>query len=66
MSLIPIRDEKGLFKDSNSGAIVNTNKSEYQAYISNRDSLEAEKARLDHLENEIGDIKQMLQTLLNK
>ena len=66
MSLIPIRDEKGLFKDSNSGAIVNTNKSEYQAYITNRDSLEAEKERLDHLENEIGDIKQMLQTLLNK
>ncbi len=66
MDLIPVKDQKGFYRDSQTGAIVNTNTSDYQSYIAHRDSLQAEKERLDHLENEIGDIKQMIQTLLNK
>ena len=66
MSLIPVKDHNGLYRDSESGAIINRNKSDYDSYVTNRDRLQQEKDRLDHLENEIGDIKQMLQTLLNK
>ena len=66
MSLIPIKDEKGFFKDSDSGAIVNKNNSEYQAYISQRERLLSDKQRLDKVENEISDIKQMLQILIDK
>ncbi len=66
MSLIPIKDEKGFFKDSDSGAIVNKNNSEYQAYIAQRERLLSDKERLDKVENEISDIKQMLQILIDK
>jgi|TARA_B100001964_G_scaffold159090_1_gene174736 hypothetical protein len=66
MSLIPIKDERGLFKDSHSGAIVNKNNSEYQAYIAQREKLLSDKERLDKVENEISDIKQMLQILIDK
>ena len=66
MSLIKIENYENLVKDTKSGAIVNTNTSDYQSYLANRDRLEKEKARLDSLEGEISDIKQMLQTLLNK
>ena len=66
MSLIPVKDHNGLYRDSESGAIINKNKSDYDSYVANRDRLQQEKDRLDHLENEIGDIKQMLQTQLNK
>ena len=66
MDLIPVKDQKGFYRDSQTGAIVNTNTSDYQSYLANRDRLEKEKARLDSLEGEISDIKQMLQTLLNK
>ena len=66
MSLIPIKDEKGFFKDSDSGAIVNKNNSEYQAYIAHRERLLSDKERLDKVENEISDIKQMLQILIDK
>ncbi len=66
MSLIPVKDHNGLYRDSESGAIINKNKSDYDSYVANRDRLQQEKDRLDHLENEIGDIKQMLHTLLNK
>ena len=66
MDLIPVKDQKGFFRDGLTGAIVNTNTSDYQSYLANRDRLEKEKARLDSLEGEISDIKQMIQTLLNK
>ena len=66
MSLIPIKDEKGFFKDSDSGAIVNKNNNEYQAYIAQRERLLSDKERLDKVENEISDIKQMLQILIDK
>ena len=56
MDLIPVKDQKGFYRDSQTGANVNTNTSDYQSYIAHRDSLQAEKERLDHLENEIGDI----------
>ena len=45
---------------------MNKNNNEYQAYIAQRERLLSDKERLDKVENEISDIKQMLQTLLNK
>ena len=50
MDLIPVKDQKGFFRDGLTGAIVNTNTSDYQSYLANRDRLEKEKARLDSLE----------------
>ena len=65
MTLIPVKGHKGLFRDSETGAIINNNTNDYQTYITNRDRLLSELERIDKLENDIGDIKRMLQQLTN-
>tara|TARA_Y100000361_G_C11119260_1_gene322257 strand:+ start:740 stop:943 length:204 start_codon:yes stop_codon:yes gene_type:complete len=65
MTLIPVKDQPGLFRDSETGAIINSRTNDYEAYVTNRDKLLSEKERIDKLESDIGDIKRMLQQLTN-
>ncbi len=66
MSLIPVKDHKGLFRDSHSQAIINKNNHDFQAYIANRKKLLSDKERISSLEDELHDLKSMIQTLLDK
>ena len=66
MSLIPVKDHKGLFRDSHSQAIINKNNHDIQAYIANRKKLLSDKERISSLEDELHDLKSMIQTLLDK
>ena len=66
MTLIPVKGHKGLFRDSETGAIINNNSNDYKSYITNRDKLLSEKERIDKLESDIGDIKRMLQQLTDR
>ena len=45
---------------------MNTNKTDFEAYVQTRKKLLSDKERIDKLENEIGDIKSMIQLLLDK
>tara|TARA_R100000008_G_scaffold71412_1_gene49227 strand:- start:940 stop:1152 length:213 start_codon:yes stop_codon:yes gene_type:complete len=64
--LIPVEGENYLFRDSETNAIVNTNTSGYESYISRRQFQEDEKKRLDNLESEIGEIKSLLKALAER
>ena len=55
--LIPVKDNKGLFRDVNTNSIVNTDTNQYQSYISNREKLSSDKERIDNLENQLTDVK---------
>ena len=73
MSLIPVEDNPGLFRDEVSGAIINKNKSDFDIYVSSRKKMRTKAERIDTLEtkvdnltNDIGDIKSMLQSLVGK
>lgn len=73
MNLIPVEGMDGYFRDTSSNSIVNKNDSEYHSYINNRKKLSSDKERIENLEceicdvkNELGDIKNMIQLLLNK
>ena len=73
MTLIPVEGMDGYFRDTSSNSIVNKNDSEYHSYINNRKKLSSDKERIENLEceicdvkNELGDIKNMIQLLLNK
>ena len=57
---------EGFFRDTETQAIVNKNNLAYQSYVQNRDKLLSDKERIDKLENEIGDIKSMIQILIDK
>ncbi len=73
MSLIPVQDSPGIFRDSETNAIVNKNTSDYNLYVRSRNQMKTKEERIgdlekkvDHLTGDIGDIKSMLQTLISK
>ncbi len=55
--LIPVEGEKNLSRDSKTNAIVNTNKSDYDAYIRQRDSKNDEKERVNQIESDLSELK---------
>ncbi len=59
-SLIPVEGNPNLSRDPKTGAILNTNRSEYEKYIAQRNEREKDKQRLTQLESEISEIKQLL------
>ena len=63
MSLIPVDGMDGYFRDSETNAIVNKNKLEYQTYISNRKKLLSDKERIDSLEEKVDTILDILSSL---
>ena len=73
MSLIPVQDSPGIFRDSETNAIINKNTSDYNLYVRSRNQIKTKEERIgelekkvDHLTGDIGDIKSMLQTLISK
>ena len=73
MSLIPVQDSPGIFRDSETNAIINKNTNDYNLYVRSRNRLKTKEERIgdlekkvDHLTGDIGDIKSMLQTLISK
>ena len=73
MSLIPVENKPGIFRDSETNAIINKNTSDYNLYVRNRNQMKTKEERIgdlekkvDHLTGDIGDIKSMLQTLISK
>jgi|TARA_R110002020_G_scaffold64065_5_gene170382 hypothetical protein len=65
MTHIPVEGHPGLYRDSETGAVINNNSDDYKIYMINRKKLLSEKERIDKLELDIGDIKRMLQVLTN-
>ena len=70
---VRIEGKDGLVRDMSSGAIVNTNRTEYENYILHRKQVKTAKdaqaqqaEEINNLKNEISEIKQMLIALLNK
>ena len=59
-SLIPVEGNSNLKRDPKTGAIVNTDRSEYEKYIAQRDAKQLDKDRLDKMESELSEIKQLL------
>ena len=73
MALIPVENKPGIFRDSETNAIINKNTSDYNLYVRSRNKMKTKEERIndlekkvDHLSGDIGDIKSMLQTLISK
>ena len=69
----PVKGFAGLYRDSNSQAIINRDRSAYETYIAQRDAMQSKaeqfeqmKQELDNVKNDIGDIKDMLSTIVQK
>jgi len=62
--LIRVEGSKSLYRDMDSGAIINTDTSEYSQYISQRERRKKEKQEIVDLKNELSEIKALLAQLL--
>ncbi len=63
--MIPVKGHKGLFRDEKTGAIVNSNLSEYNNYISMKNKKQLEREELDKIKSDIEEIKGLLKKLVN-
>jgi SPX domain protein involved in polyphosphate accumulation len=66
MSLIPVEGHSYLWRDSETGAIVNGDDSNYQAYIRQRDARKNEKQEIESMKKDIDEIKNMLSKIIDK
>ena len=73
MSLVKVEGKDDFHRDSKSRAIINTDNSQFEAYMNNRNRLSSEKERVnqleekvDNLSSDINDIKSMLQSLVKQ
>ena len=59
-SLITVEGNLNLSRDPKTGAILNTDRSEYEKYVAQREARQLDKERLNKLESEISEIKELL------
>ena len=64
--MIPVKGHSNLFRDENTNAIVNTDKTAYQNYIDSRRVNSDKQAELDAMKQEIETLKLMLNDLASK
>ena len=73
MNKVKVKDSTSLYRDTESGAIINCSDSEYDSYITLKQQklrevvdLETQKKDIDNLKDEITEIKGLLSQVLNK
>ena len=69
----PVEGQKGLYRDNDTAAIINKDKNAYKSYIARKKALESKdielnkmKEDLDNVKGELGEIKGLLSTLVQK
>ena len=72
MDYVKVKDHDHLMRNTQSNCIVNTNKAEYEEYLTRRKLKKSEKNKVDNLErdistlrDEITEIKDLLRSLVN-
>ena len=63
--LIPVEGHQNLYRDRNTGSIVNTDKSNYNNYMKVKRLKQTEKEELDTIKADIEEIKSLLRELTN-
>ena len=72
MDYVKVKDHDHLIRNTKSNCIINTNKAEYDEYITRRKLKKSEKNKVENIErdistlrNEITEIKDMVRSLVN-
>ena len=64
--MIRVEGHKNLFRDENSGAIIDTDNRAYASYMASKNRKLDQKAELDEMKSEIETLKTMLKELASK
>jgi len=62
----PIKNKPDLKKNFGSGAIINSNKGEIAEARARKKARQADKERIETLENDLGEVKALLKELIGK
>jgi GH15 family glucan-1,4-alpha-glucosidase len=62
---IPVEGHKNLYRDKNSGAIINYDGIEYSQYIRNKNERKKKNEEIDSIKKDIEEIKSLLREVLN-
>ena len=66
IELIPVEGHNALGRDPASNAILNTDTTQYDAYIKARDNAKKKDRTLDELRAEVDELKEMIKSLVEK
>ncbi|MBA41965.1 MAG: hypothetical protein CMC69_01880 [Flavobacteriaceae bacterium] len=64
--MIPVEGNKNLFRDQNTGAILNMDSKGYFNYINKKNRKLTEKQEIDNMKKDIDEIKSLLYELVNR
>lgn len=64
--MIPVKGHPNLYRDENSGAIINCDYNSYNQYVHSLNNRNNQRFEIDNLKNEINEIKSLLKELLNE
>jgi len=65
LNLIPVEGHNNLFRDKNTGAILNKDRSAYANYMRMKDIKQREKNEIEEMKKDIDEIKSLLKELIN-
>ena len=65
MDHLKVKDNDHLYRDVNSGAIINTDRSSFEKYKRSKLKFQNMEHELDYLKGEISEIKSLLRQLVN-
>ena len=66
MDKIKVKDSGSLFRDENSGAILNCSDSEYNNYLKLKQKKIQELSEMDKLKDDVDELKDMMKLILSK
>ena len=64
--MIPVEGHKNLYRDENSGAIINTDSHGYSQYKKSRNIKLTQKEEIDSMKKDIEEIKNLLRLIAEK
>ena len=66
MDKIKVKDSGSLYRDENSGAILNCSDSEYNNYLKLKQKKIQELSEMDKLKDDVDELKDMMKLILSK
>ena len=64
--MIKVEGHTNLYRDDESGAIINTDTTAYNDYVRSIETSDSRKRELDKIKSDIDEIKSLLRELVNK
>jgi hypothetical protein len=65
-NLIKVKDHPHLYRDEETGAIINCDSLSYNSYVKRQENKKLEKKEIQDMKNDIEEIKSLLKDFLNK